>query len=111
MPDAAKESRRDTGPSSDAVNAELLDAWVRMLRLMRPHLIFLHWPPSIERKIRYRVLQGPMGWMDPDTTSERAEVIARDLGTPTEAFDWYSVGKAMGNVRNQGPQLILPVVE
>ncbi|MBD1552321.1 hypothetical protein [Pseudomonas typographi] len=52
-----------------------------------------------------------MGWMYPDTTSERAEVIARDLGTPTEAFDWYSVGKAMGNVRNQGPQLILPVVE
>ncbi|MBD1590345.1 SOS response-associated peptidase family protein [Pseudomonas typographi] len=50
-------------------------------------------------------------WMDPDTTSERAEVIARDLGTPTEAFDWYPVGKAVGNVRNQGPQLILPVVE
>ncbi|WP_238935268.1 AraC family transcriptional regulator N-terminal domain-containing protein [Pseudomonas typographi] len=42
LPDAAKESRRDTGLSSDAVNAELLDAWVRMLRLMRPHLIFLH---------------------------------------------------------------------
>ncbi|MBD1589281.1 hypothetical protein [Pseudomonas typographi] len=49
--------------------------------------------------------------MYPDTTSKRAEVIARDLGTPTDAFDWYSVGKAMENVRNQGSQLILPVVE
>jgi putative SOS response-associated peptidase YedK len=48
-------------------------------------------------------------WMDPETPSARAETIARDLGTDTEAFEWYTVDRAVGNVRNQGQQLLLPL--
>jgi putative SOS response-associated peptidase YedK len=28
---------------------------------------------------------------------------------PSEAFEWYRVGKAIGNVRNQGAELIEPL--
>lgn len=48
-------------------------------------------------------------WADPDTSPQRAEVMAREMGTGTDAFEWYPVGKAVGNVRNQGPQLVLPL--
>ncbi len=27
-------------------------------------------------------------------------------GEPTEAFEWFTVDRAVGNVRNQGPELI-----
>jgi hypothetical protein len=29
-------------------------------------------------------------------------------GESSEAFEWHKVGKAVGNVRNQGPSLIIP---
>ncbi|WP_263263016.1 SOS response-associated peptidase family protein [Pseudomonas entomophila] len=48
-------------------------------------------------------------WMNPATTQQRAEVIARELGTGTEAFEWYAVDRAVGNVRNQGEQLVMPL--
>jgi AraC-like DNA-binding protein len=45
------------------VTDELLDAWVRMLRLMdRPDDVPAL-APAYEREILYRVLQGPLGWM------------------------------------------------
>ncbi|MGO1070706.1 AraC family transcriptional regulator N-terminal domain-containing protein [Lysobacter sp. CA199] len=45
------------------VTPELIDAWVRMLRLMsRPDEISAL-APAYEREILYRVLQGPQGWM------------------------------------------------
>ncbi|MFF7706701.1 SOS response-associated peptidase family protein [Pseudomonas sp. NPDC007930] len=50
-------------------------------------------------------------WADPETPAARAEEIVRSGGTGTEAFKWYPVGKAVGNVRNQGPQLVLPLTE
>ncbi|WP_040263566.1 SOS response-associated peptidase [Pseudomonas massiliensis] len=48
-------------------------------------------------------------WMDPATLPERAEAIVRNEGTGVEAFEWYPVDKAVGNVRNQGEQLVLPL--
>jgi hypothetical protein len=42
---------------------------------------------------------------------ERAEEIVLYLGEPTEAFEWYPVDRAVGNVRNQGPELIEPIGE
>lgn len=45
-------------------------------------------------------------WIDLDTPPERAEEIARAGGLPVEAFAWYPVDKAVGNVRNEGAQLI-----
>lgn len=47
-------------------------------------------------------------WVDPETTAERAEQIAKKCCRPTEEFTWYQVSKDVGNVRNQGPQLIVP---
>ncbi|HDV4147256.1 SOS response-associated peptidase [Pseudomonas aeruginosa] len=47
-------------------------------------------------------------WLDPATPPERAEQIVLLHGEPSEAFTWYAVDPAVGNVRNQGPQLIEP---
>jgi putative SOS response-associated peptidase YedK len=48
-------------------------------------------------------------WVDPETSPERAAEIAVEHCRPAEEFQCYKVGKEVGNVRNQGPQLIEPV--
>ena len=48
-------------------------------------------------------------WIDPATTAERAEEIARNGCRPAADFKWHAVSKLVGNVRNQGGELILPV--
>ncbi|KPN90225.1 SOS response-associated peptidase family protein [Pseudomonas nunensis] len=45
-------------------------------------------------------------WLDPATPKERAEDMLLMQGETSERFQWYRVGKAVGNVRNQGPALI-----
>lgn len=45
-------------------------------------------------------------WLDLDTPKERAEQMAMQQGEPAEAFEWFKVSPAVGNVRNQGPALI-----
>jgi len=30
-------------------------------------------------------------------------------GEPTEAFEWFKVDRAVGNVRNQGSDLVRPI--
>ncbi|KAF2391878.1 SOS response-associated peptidase [Pseudomonas frederiksbergensis] len=45
-------------------------------------------------------------WLDPATPKERAEDMLLMQGETSERFRWYRVGKAVGNVRNQGPALI-----
>jgi putative SOS response-associated peptidase YedK len=47
-------------------------------------------------------------WIDPNTTSQRAEQIVQELGLQSEAFEWYQVSKAVGNVKNTGAALIGP---
>ena len=47
-------------------------------------------------------------WLDPATSPERAAAIVESGCRPAEDFRWYPVGKAVGNVRNQGPELIEP---
>ncbi|WP_457975536.1 SOS response-associated peptidase [Pseudomonas aeruginosa] len=47
-------------------------------------------------------------WLDPATPPERAEQIVLNQGEPSESFRWYTVSRDVGNVRNQGPQLIEP---
>jgi putative SOS response-associated peptidase YedK len=48
-------------------------------------------------------------WIEPGLPAHRAEAIARDACRPVEDFEWFAVGKAVGNVRNQGAGLIEPV--
>jgi len=45
-------------------------------------------------------------WLSPDLTKDRAKEIAKNLGRPTEDFEWYPVSKDVGNVRNKGEYLI-----
>lgn len=68
-----------SGFSVAPVNSEILDAWIRMLRLIeRPDEIAVL-APAYEREILFRVLQGPLGWMlrdiaSPDTALSRIGV-------------------------------------
>lgn len=58
-----------SGFSVAPVSGELLDAWIRMLRLIeRPDEIAVL-APVYEREILFRVLQGPLGWMLRDIAS------------------------------------------
>jgi len=62
------------GFSVASITPDLLDAWLRMLRLMdRPEDIPAL-APVYEREILYRVLRGPNGWM------------LRDIATPDTAL-------------------------
>ena len=47
-------------------------------------------------------------WLDSATTTHRAEQMLLHQGRPAEDFEWFKVDKAVGNVKNQGPQLIEP---
>lgn len=72
----------DSGFSVAPMTDDLLDAWVRMLRLMlRPGEIAAL-APAYEREILFRVLQGPLGWMLrdialPETALSRVGVAIR----------------------------------
>ncbi|MGV1761676.1 AraC family transcriptional regulator N-terminal domain-containing protein [Rhizobium sp. A22-96] len=79
LPAQVRSTLFESGFSVAPVNAELLDAWIRMLRLMeRPDEIAVL-SPAYEREILFRVLQGPLGWMlrdiaSPDTALARIRV-------------------------------------
>lgn len=47
-------------------------------------------------------------WLDPLTPPEMAEEIVRVAALGPDAFDWYPVDPALGNVRNQGAELAQP---
>jgi AraC-like DNA-binding protein len=74
-----------------AVTSELLDAWLRMLRLMNQPSDIPALASCYEREILYRVLQGPLGWMLrdialPDSTLARVnqaiQYIRRNYALP-----------------------------
>jgi len=50
--------------------------------------------------------EGAREWLDPATPVERAEQMLLFEGLGSEAFEWHKVGKAVGNSRNQGAELI-----
>lgn len=61
------------------VTPELMDAWVRMLRLIDRPADIAALSPVYEREILYRFLQGPHGWMlreiaAPDTAMARVSL-------------------------------------
>src|ERR1700712_4810204 len=79
LPKPAGGELYSSGFSVAPVTDELLDAWVRMLRLMdRPGGIPAL-APAYERELLYRVLQGPHGWM------------LRDIATPGTALSRIGV--------------------
>lgn len=46
-------------------------------------------------------------WLDPDVTD--LDVVLGMLAEPAPALSWYEVGPAVGNVRNNGPELMAAV--
>jgi len=74
LPPAAAGAGGDSGFSVAATTPQLMDAWVRMLRLMDQPGDIPALAPVYEREILYRVLQGPLGWM------------LRDIATPDSAM-------------------------
>lgn len=50
-------------------------------------------------------------WLTPDTPKEYAEQIVLLQGEPMEAFEWFKVDRAVGNVRNHQQELINPTGE
>ena len=52
-------------------------------------------PPEIARE-----------WLETGLAPERAEDLARHHDLPVEEFEWYPVGKEVGNVKNHGAALI-----
>ena len=91
LPKPTGRYEHDAGFSVAAVTPELMDAWVRMLRLMDRPADIAALAPAYEREILYRVLQGPHGWMlreiaAPDTAMARVSLaiqwIRRDFAEP-----------------------------
>ncbi|MGE8436654.1 MAG: SOS response-associated peptidase family protein [Pseudomonas palmensis] len=56
------------------------------------------WSPELARE-----------WLASSTSTEQAEQMALNLGETSEVFEWFRVNTEVGNVRNQGPNLISPV--
>lgn len=84
LPGDAGHGGQETAFSVAAVTPALLDAWVRMLRLMTHPADIPALAPAYEREILYRVLQGPMGWMlrdiaTPDTALARVHRVIQRL--------------------------------
>ncbi len=91
LPAASEPRQHAAGFSVAAVTPALMDAWVRMLRLMGDPTAIAALAPAYEREILYLVLQGPHGWMlrdiaAPDTAmarvSQAIQWIRRDFAEP-----------------------------
>jgi AraC-like DNA-binding protein len=72
LPKPAGGALYNSGFSVAPVTPELLDAWLRMLRLMKHPDEIAALAPAYEREILFRVLQGPLGWMLRDIASPDA---------------------------------------
>lgn len=91
LPEAAAGESVRAGFSVAAVTEELMDAWVRILRLMHKPADIAALAPVYEREILFRVLQGPHGAMlrdiaTPDTAMARVnraiDLIRREFAAP-----------------------------
>lgn len=74
LPKPAEGELYSPGFSVAPITSDLLDAWLRMLRLMDRPSEIAALAPAYEREILFRVLQGPLGWM------------LRDVATPDTAL-------------------------
>lgn len=79
LPKPPTTAKAETGFSVAAVTPDLMDAWVRMLRLMERPADIAALAPVYEREILYRVLQGPQG------------ALLRDIAMPDSAIGRVSL--------------------
>lgn len=50
--------------------------------------------------------EAALEWMYPETPAAQANELAHDSVMPADQFSWHPVSRAVGNVKNQGPELI-----
>ncbi len=74
LPKPGGQYDKNAGFSVAPVTPDLMDAWLRLLRLMNQPEDIAALAPVYEREILYRVLQGPHGWM------------LRDIAAPDSAM-------------------------
>lgn len=48
-------------------------------------------------------------WLRQDVGGKEAEDIVADGSVPADKFIWHAVTSAVGNIKNQGPELIEPM--
>ena len=48
-------------------------------------------------------------WLDPATPAEQAGHLLRAVALGPDSFAWHQVDRALGNVRNDGPQVAAPI--
>ena len=48
-------------------------------------------------------------WLDSAIEAEQAEQLIRSVALGPDSFNWHMVDRAVGNVKSQGPQLVVPV--
>jgi len=53
--------------------------------------------------------EGARAWLDSETAPQKAEALAKEHCRIVDDFEWFPVDRAVGNVRNQGPELIQPI--
>lgn len=91
LPKPASRIESNPGFSVASMTSDLMDAWVRMLRLMGDPDAIAALAPVYEREIIFRVLKGPHGWMlreiaAPDSAMARVNMaiqwIRRDFAQP-----------------------------
>lgn len=91
LPKSANSVDAHSGFSVASMTADLMDAWVRMLRLMGNPDAIAALAPVYEREIIFRVLEGPLGWMlreiaAPDSAMARVNLavqwIRQDFAQP-----------------------------
>ncbi|WP_345831011.1 SOS response-associated peptidase family protein [Erwinia sp. HDF1-3R] len=47
-----------------------------------------------------------LDWLNPETTSEEAQGIAKEQSIPSDEFTWHPVSKSVGSVKNHGSELV-----
>ncbi|CCJ72113.1 Gifsy-2 prophage protein [Cronobacter condimenti 1330] len=53
--------------------------------------------------------EAALAWLNPDASSARLEALAHDAALGPDAFAWHPVDRAVGNIRNQSPDLLAPI--
>ena len=50
-------------------------------------------------------------WLDPDLSTEQAEMLARSMALGPELFEWYKVSPELNRAGKDGENLIVPLAE
>lgn len=58
------------------------------------------------RKPLVLLIHAALQWLDSNINEDSAYQLLLAEHEPASQFEWFPVGRDIGNVRNQGPQLI-----